>query len=233
MVLTLQEWRHWLDGLALPFVVWTDHKNLVYFRSAKRCDEAHPGSRNVKTDALFLPLSCIVGAVSWLIEEKVRQAQCSDSCPTGAPQTGCSRGCPLGGSPVRAHLSPQPGPHPPSPSAALLVALHDPSSPRLPAVWPPERHRVGQGSTVHLPGVEVLLLRSRGGSELLVWLPSSVQWPDGESKPDSGGHAVVCGGPQSLFLEHLHGVCGPWYVPLLGLSWLPASLPFLNSGRTR
>lgn len=34
--LALQEWRHWLEGAAQPFIVWTDHKNLEYIRSAKR-----------------------------------------------------------------------------------------------------------------------------------------------------------------------------------------------------
>ncbi|XP_019219828.2 uncharacterized protein LOC109204085, partial [Oreochromis niloticus] len=34
--LALEEWRHWLEGAAQPFVVWTDHKNLEYIRSAKR-----------------------------------------------------------------------------------------------------------------------------------------------------------------------------------------------------
>ena len=33
---TLEEWRHWLEGADLPFVVWTDHKNLEYIRKAKR-----------------------------------------------------------------------------------------------------------------------------------------------------------------------------------------------------
>lgn len=26
--LALEEWRHWLEGVEQPFVVWTDHKNL-------------------------------------------------------------------------------------------------------------------------------------------------------------------------------------------------------------
>lgn len=32
--LTVEEWRHWLEGTEQPFVVWTDHKNLVYIQSA-------------------------------------------------------------------------------------------------------------------------------------------------------------------------------------------------------
>lgn len=34
VVLALEEWRHWLEGVDQPFVVWTDHKNLSYLRSA-------------------------------------------------------------------------------------------------------------------------------------------------------------------------------------------------------
>ncbi|KAL3980939.1 ETS domain-containing transcription factor ERF [Sarotherodon galilaeus] len=67
--LALEEWRHWLEGAAQPFVVWTDHKNLEYIRSAKRLNARQarwalfftrfqftityrPSSRNVKPDAL-------------------------------------------------------------------------------------------------------------------------------------------------------------------------------------
>ncbi|KAI3369659.1 hypothetical protein L3Q82_024505 [Scortum barcoo] len=32
----LKEWRHWLEGAEQPFIVWTDHKNLEYLKSAKR-----------------------------------------------------------------------------------------------------------------------------------------------------------------------------------------------------
>lgn len=67
--LALEEWRHWLEGAAQPFVVWTDHKNLAYLQTAKRLNTQQarwalfftcfrfsisyrPGSRNVKPDAL-------------------------------------------------------------------------------------------------------------------------------------------------------------------------------------
>ncbi|CAK6981241.1 uncharacterized protein LOC108874699, partial [Scomber scombrus] len=69
VVLALQEWRHWLEGAAQPFIVWTDHKNLAYLRSARRLNSRQarwalflgrfdftlsyrPGSRNTKPDAL-------------------------------------------------------------------------------------------------------------------------------------------------------------------------------------
>uniref|UniRef100_A0A8C7XSH6 Gypsy retrotransposon integrase-like protein 1 n=1 Tax=Oryzias sinensis TaxID=183150 RepID=A0A8C7XSH6_9TELE len=106
--LALEEWRHWLEGAEQPFIVWTDHKNLAYLRSAKRLnsrqarwclffDRFHfityrPGSRNVKPDALsrkyspsentpspILPSSCIIGSVTWDIEAKVLQALEGDS----------------------------------------------------------------------------------------------------------------------------------------------------------
>ncbi|MPV02328.1 hypothetical protein FVA96_24335, partial [Escherichia coli] len=32
----LEEWRHWLEGAKQPFLVWADHKNLEYIRTARR-----------------------------------------------------------------------------------------------------------------------------------------------------------------------------------------------------
>lgn len=67
--LALGEWRHWLEGASHPFIVWTDHRNLEYIRSAKRLNARQarwalffcrfnftisyrPGSKNIKPDAL-------------------------------------------------------------------------------------------------------------------------------------------------------------------------------------
>jgi len=67
--LALEEWRHWLEGAKDPFIVWTDHKNLEYFRSAKRLNPRQarwalffsrfnftlfyrPGTKNTNTSAL-------------------------------------------------------------------------------------------------------------------------------------------------------------------------------------
>lgn len=69
--LAIGEWHHWLEGVAQPFLVWTDHKNLEYYRSAKRLSLhqarwalffghfnftllSRPGSKNLKSDALSL-----------------------------------------------------------------------------------------------------------------------------------------------------------------------------------
>uniref|UniRef100_A0A3B3BMY4 Gypsy retrotransposon integrase-like protein 1 n=1 Tax=Oryzias melastigma TaxID=30732 RepID=A0A3B3BMY4_ORYME len=63
------EWRHWLEGASLPFIVLTDHRNLEYIRTAKRLNPRQarwslffsrfrfqityrPGSKNGKADAL-------------------------------------------------------------------------------------------------------------------------------------------------------------------------------------
>lgn len=65
----LEEWRHWLEEAEQPFVVWTDHKNLEYLKSAKRLNTRQArwalyfsrfrftisyrlGSQNAKPDAL-------------------------------------------------------------------------------------------------------------------------------------------------------------------------------------
>ncbi len=67
--LALEEWRHWLEGSGVPFIVWTDNKNLEYIKSAKRLNSRQarwalffgrfyfsisyrPGSKNIKPDAL-------------------------------------------------------------------------------------------------------------------------------------------------------------------------------------
>jgi len=69
MKAAMEEWRHWLEGAQLPFVVLTDHKNLEYLKSAKRLNPRQarwalfftrfhftvtyrPGSKNTKADAL-------------------------------------------------------------------------------------------------------------------------------------------------------------------------------------
>lgn len=117
VVLVLQERHHWQVGSALPFVVWMDHKNLAYLRSAKWLNSRqarralflghfdftltyYPGPHYVKPGSLsrqfsgdpsdlgsgpiFSP-SCIMGSVIWQVEERVRDAQCSMSCPTVTP----------------------------------------------------------------------------------------------------------------------------------------------------
>lgn len=67
--LALEEWRHWLEGAELPFLVWTDQKNIEYLRTTKRLNPRQarralffsclnftisyrPGSKNTKPSAL-------------------------------------------------------------------------------------------------------------------------------------------------------------------------------------
>ena len=115
--LALEEWRHWLEGAIMPFIVWTDHKNLEYIQTAKRLNSRQarwalfftrfkfslsyrPGSRNTKPDALsrlylssespdrgeaILPSSCVIRAITWEIEKKVKDAQLSSPAPSACP----------------------------------------------------------------------------------------------------------------------------------------------------
>ena len=115
--LALEEWRHWLEGAEEPFVVWTDHKNLEYIRSAKRLNARQarwalffnrfafslsyrPGSKNGKPDALsrqfqseaspshpegILPAACVIGAVTWEVEDRVKRSNAEHPAPSACP----------------------------------------------------------------------------------------------------------------------------------------------------
>lgn len=67
--LSLEEWHHWLEQAEHPFLIWTDHKNLTYLKSAKRFNFPQarwsllfarfnfsvsygPGSRNINLNTL-------------------------------------------------------------------------------------------------------------------------------------------------------------------------------------
>jgi len=36
VVRCLEAWRHFLEGIAIKFEIWTDHKNLKYFMKAQK-----------------------------------------------------------------------------------------------------------------------------------------------------------------------------------------------------
>jgi len=36
IICALEEWRHFLEGARYPVEIWTDHKNLEYFMTAKK-----------------------------------------------------------------------------------------------------------------------------------------------------------------------------------------------------
>jgi len=42
IICALEEWRHFLEGAQHPVEIWTDHKNLEYFMTAKKlnCHQA-------------------------------------------------------------------------------------------------------------------------------------------------------------------------------------------------
>ena len=112
VVLALQEWRHWLEGAAHPFFVWTDQRNLA-FQTARRLNsrQAHwalflgrfrftltyrPGSKNVLSRQYDPPVTqsveenipsptCVIGAARWEIERVVLDAQQGLPTPEGCP----------------------------------------------------------------------------------------------------------------------------------------------------
>lgn len=75
--LALGDWCHWLEGMAIHFMVWNDHRNLEYIHSTKCLNARHaqwalifgpfdlvlsyrPGSKNVKPDALLRCFATLV-----------------------------------------------------------------------------------------------------------------------------------------------------------------------------
>jgi hypothetical protein len=69
IIRALEEWRHWLIGTTKPFEIWTDHRNLQYFLSARKLNRRQarwnlilseynftlhhkPGNQMLKADAL-------------------------------------------------------------------------------------------------------------------------------------------------------------------------------------
>ena len=99
--LALEEWRHWLEGTKHPFVVWTDHKNLIYLRDGKRLNSRQarwalffgrfnfsityrPSTRNMKPESLSHQFSTSspdtpdnilhhtrVLGVTWAVEDQI------------------------------------------------------------------------------------------------------------------------------------------------------------------
>lgn len=104
----LGEWRHWLEGAELTFLVWTDHKNLgrgipvkpggpfslivsllrcltvqdPRMLSLMPCLACLTSSKFVDT---ILPSSCVVRAVSLAVEERVKWANVTLTVPVGCP----------------------------------------------------------------------------------------------------------------------------------------------------
>uniref|UniRef100_A0A8K9V3S6 Gypsy retrotransposon integrase-like protein 1 n=1 Tax=Oncorhynchus mykiss TaxID=8022 RepID=A0A8K9V3S6_ONCMY len=92
--LALGEWRQWLEGATVPFVVWTDHRNLEYIRSAKRTNARHAdalsrlfSSSVASTDPEgILPEGRVVGLTVWGIERQVKQALTQTPSPRACPR---------------------------------------------------------------------------------------------------------------------------------------------------
>ncbi|KAL0159656.1 hypothetical protein M9458_043381, partial [Cirrhinus mrigala] len=75
-----EEWRHWLEGGKLPFIVLTDHRNLEYLKSARRLNPRQarwslfftrfnfkftyrPGSKNTKARRSLSPVRHISASI--------------------------------------------------------------------------------------------------------------------------------------------------------------------------
>lgn len=145
VVLALQEWRHWLEGASHPFVIWTDHKNLSYPRTARQLNSRQcrwalflgcfrftltyrSGAKNVTAAEMILPSRCVVGALRWQVEREVQEALrdqlVPDECPPGqlfVPHAARSSVFTWGhASRIVCH----PGIHRNAGTAAFLVAIH-------------------------------------------------------------------------------------------------------------
>ena len=113
--LAQEEWRHWLEGTKIPLLVWTDHRNLEYVRTAKRFNSRQSwwslfftrfnfslsyraGSLNINPDALsrqekdaipghapILSAPCMVATLTWEIEERVRSTMEDHPGPSNVP----------------------------------------------------------------------------------------------------------------------------------------------------
>lgn len=158
----------------------------------------------------ILSLLCVVGAMVWPVEERVRQALISSLDPGGAPQNSLSgqRFC-IGGTP--------PGP----PVILVFTTLCISSSsisgghpwcgtPKLSSL---PAHSAHQNPGINprlvcslltiprLPGLVLILRGTRGAGESFFRLSLAVQWADGEDESDPGEHAAMCGGPSPERLD--------------------------------
>jgi len=64
IVCVLEEWRHFLEGVTYPVEIWTDHKNLEYFMTAKKlnCRQARWSLHLARFDfLLYYCPRCIMG----------------------------------------------------------------------------------------------------------------------------------------------------------------------------
>lgn len=96
IVLTLQEWRHWLEGAALPFLVWTNHRNLTYPCSAKWLNSCQPRwvlfLEHFQYTLTYRPVfrntehpQCMVAVARWDIQRSIRVVQCTPPPPNDCP----------------------------------------------------------------------------------------------------------------------------------------------------
>lgn len=109
--LALGEWRQWLESSYVPFIVWTDHRNLEYIHSAKRLNARQARWAFIlfflpvltflfPTDALsrlfdssevtesrtpIIPKGHVISAAVWGIERLVKRALSHSITPRQCP----------------------------------------------------------------------------------------------------------------------------------------------------
>jgi len=78
----LEEWRHFLEGATYPVEIWTDHKNLKYFMTAKKlnCCQAHWSLHLARFDFLlhYCP-RCTIGKLDALSRRADHRNGASDN----------------------------------------------------------------------------------------------------------------------------------------------------------
>ncbi|KAL0192023.1 hypothetical protein M9458_010319, partial [Cirrhinus mrigala] len=83
MKAAFEEWRHWLEGARLPFVVLTDHRNLEYLKRAKRLNPQQ--ARCPATGEHIIPSTLILGPVQWDIMTEITESQNTEPPPPECP----------------------------------------------------------------------------------------------------------------------------------------------------
>ncbi|KAK3541283.1 hypothetical protein QTP86_019415 [Hemibagrus guttatus] len=194
--LTLEEWRHWLEGAKHPFTVLTDHKNLEYLRAAKRLNphqarwalfftrfkfaiSYRPGSKNVKANALSRIYGPDIASddPEPILPEKIFASPISWSEDT-FPESDAPPGCPPGLQFVPRQIFQGVLANAPAGTTYSPGNGRMPFQPRLQVLWAPRGHCLGPGTTVHFQSLESLLQTPRCDHQSFLGLPP----PNGQTE---------------------------------------------------
>lgn len=76
-----------MEGASVPFLVWTDHKNLQYIRTAKRSAGYSFFQLYPRPLPPSFPPTCMFTSLTWETEEKVRLATQGQTDPNACSHT--------------------------------------------------------------------------------------------------------------------------------------------------